>query len=523
MRALLLAIVGFASVTTVAGIHSVTGDLDGSCGATLCTNAAGTSAAQSANMPAVFSTNFNDIIGGVHGSAWNSQSMAYKRKTSSTYVKFYVKCVGMTTVAPSIATYTLSYVLDGAPAKVVGSAFTAASNPYILIEDLSSGAHSLTTTCTENKDSISAGNPLTSTVESDPLIFNWIVDTAGAQSVSFTSTPAKYDGVAHQSFTFTSSRSQDAYGSLTWMCKFAAASSSWYSCGSAGATTTSTTITTNLLPDGEYTFEVKALLTPTTGAAGGVDEFFLSDLTPSPLTATASYSWTKDTVLPVLAITSSPAAKSQWFAGKTAKFEFACKAGEVSCSYMCSFDGKDSADYTSTTAQPGFFPCTSPLTIPVKDTTTHSFRAYALDAAGNPSAYSPLHMFYADGTTPKVYFDAVDTSQAAIEAAQQTVGLYYATAPTVTTTGGALQTSAGAATAVTSDGVSFSTPLTSTSYHTVFQFKYSPSTPVYQLSNTYGAILANKKVNGKWYYNVVDSTNANEGKMSYHCEHTEMN
>merc|ERR1711865_489513 len=497
---------------------------------------------QGSNLPVVFSTNFDDISGGTAGSI----SKNYVRKTSSTYVKFYVKCVELTSAsATSFATYTLSYVLDSGVSKVVGDSYTAYSNPFILIEGLAAGAHALTVTCTENKASITATNPAAATVETDPLILNWIVDTAGAPTVTIGTKPATYSSVTSQeSFTFTSSRIQDNYGTLAWTCYFQTFAGTWFACGTAGATTSGTSLNVVGVADGVYTFKVKSTVTPTT-AVGAGNVFFYSDL--GTLVGEAEYTWTRDITPPELAVTTTPALKSQWVTGKTAKFEFGCKSttNEVSCTYMCSFDGKNSADYASTTATPGFFACTSPLYLNVKSTTTHSFQSYSVDAAGNPSVYSSIYPFYSDGTTPDVMFGAVDESQTSVAATLNSgaTGQYYATDDSKTTTGVAMHAAGSTIIAApVIDNVQFmatndiacdsltpgatactaSAPKTSSSYYTVFQFPYAPATSVYQLAGTYGAILSEQKVNGKYFYNVVDTTNANAGRMNYYCSHPEM-
>lgn len=517
VKVFVLAIVGaLCAASTDAALQSVTGDLDGSCNGVNCATV-GSTASQSPNQPQIFATDFNDMVGGLFGFLGNTATHAYRRRTQSKFVKFYVKCVGMASDATS--TYSIAYTLDGGPSKSAGTGFTVTSNPYILIEGLTDGEHKLITTCTET---VLGGTTIT---ETDPVLLWWVVDTAGAQAVAFNSSPPTYDNQAHQNFKFNSSRKQDFWGTLTWKCRFSPQSTAWVDCGTAGAQTTTSTVTTNLLADGMYTFEVEAIYTPNTVG----DVIYRSDL--PVLKKQASASWTKDTLLPVLAVTSVPTVKSQWMTGKTAKFEFACKAGEVSCTYMCSFDGKNNDNYAThaTTALPGFFPCTSPVSLGVKKTTTHSFRAYAVDAAGNPSTYSQLYMFYADGDTPKVEFDAVDVSEIGT-AAQESPLKYYGTNAMVSTDNAAIP-----AIGQSLDGISSVTKATAalcgnacsaanalTAYDTVFQFVYNPTIPVYQLTTTKGAILANKKVNGKYYHNVLDSTNSDSGRMSYHCIHSEM-
>merc|ERR1740138_1520463 len=66
--------------------------------------------------------------------------------------------------------------------------------------------------------------------------------------------------------------------------------------------------------DGAYTFQVRAKITSTT--TGG-DTKYYSDLGTITTTPAASYTWTRDTVVPTLVFTSTPTAKSQYFVEET--------------------------------------------------------------------------------------------------------------------------------------------------------------------------------------------------------------
>lgn len=514
MKLSVLSLICLCALPAVNAIYGVTGDGAG----------AVTASPQSGNLPAVFGyAPFDNTGGHITGST----SSKYVRKTDSTYVKFYVNCVGLTSASH---TYTLSYSLDGETTKVVGSSYTeATSKPYIMIEDLEEGSHSLTVTCTQNALN---GNPAVE--ETTPLVFKWIVDKDGAPDVSFKSTPDEYTNDNTVKFVAKSSRPNDEYGTLSWEYYFDGAWTA--STENAGLQTATFSVPVSSKSDGKYDFKARVTLTDNTPTSTVTNPFYYSDIggTSGTLTGSDTTSFTRDTTPPVIAVTSSPAKKSTYTAGMKAKFEFACKAGEVSCSYKCSFDGMDSPDYDDEDASKGYFDCSSPLKLTVKNTTTHSFRVYAKDAAGNDSPKSNVYMFYADGTPPTVSYTRVDANAGAFGTNQLAAGAtYYALDDTVDTSGVALKTAAGAAvTANVISDISYLTTagteantgtiMNSSSYNTVLQFPFSPTTPVYQLSNTYGAILAMKSVNGKYYYNVLDATNADFGRLNYMCTHSEM-
>jgi len=515
MKLAILPLLCLIAAPTVDAIYGVTGDTTG---------AIASISTQSSNLPAVFGYAPFSASGGITGTT----SAKYVRKTDSTYVKFYVNCAGLTSAA---YTYTLSYSLDGDTTKVVGSSYTeATSKPYIMIEDLDEGSHTLTVTCTQN-----ALSGVAAVTETTPLVFNWIVDKDGAPDVSFKSTPDEYTNDNTVTFVAKSSRPNDNYGTLSWEYYF---SGTWTtSTANAGLQTATFSLPLNNMgtADGTYEFKARVTLTDNTPTSTVTNAYYYSDIggTSGTTTGTDSSSFTYDTTPPVIAVTSSPAKRSTYTDGMKAKFEFACKAGEVSCSYKCSFDGMDSADYDDKDASKGYFDCTSPLKLTVKNTTTHSFRVFAKDAAGNDSPKSNVYMFFADGTGPTVSYTRVDT-QSSYSSNQLAAGAtYYAVDDTLTTTGAVLYDAAGVATAATTISdvmflsttgteVNTGTPMNSSSYNTVLQFPYSPTTPAYQLSTTYGGILAMKSVNGKYYYNVLDSTNADFGRLNYMCTHSEM-
>jgi hypothetical protein len=145
--ALLLASLGVASA-----IHSVTLDTAGyvaytdALGAAQITASAGV--IQGMNLPYVLSEaiDTNSNIGfarQIEGDAAGSMAK-YNRLTKETYVKLYVKCAGL----GSTDTYSLSYALDGAASATVGTGYGSTANPFIMVEGLDDGMHSLVATCT---------------------------------------------------------------------------------------------------------------------------------------------------------------------------------------------------------------------------------------------------------------------------------------------------------------------------------------------------------------------------------------
>lgn len=471
---------------------------------------------QGTNEPALF-TLYNNAVGPVTASATSSLVM----KTKSDSAKFYVRCRDNPAGGhiDQGATYSLYYTLDNAASKLLDNDFVLASNPFILIEELDDGAHKLTVSCVVNGLSYMGNTlPTTSLIETDPLVFNWIVDTDTTPDLDKVTEPAEYTSLTSLTFSVKTDRADDVYNNNVWECSVD--SGAFAVCGGTFSGTDSDTITipydSTALADGSHTYEVRQTATAQTAAQAR------SDLATA--TVSKKFTWHKDTAPPTLVITSSPANKAKYYEGKTVKFEFACGAGEHSCTYMCSVDGKNSVDPTSSSSSSGYFSCTSPLTIEVTNSTTHGFKAYAVDAASNESPRSPIYTFYADGTSPKVYFSGMDPDTMSATA-QLSTGLYYSNDMTTTTTGGAITFSAGSDPLVNGGGDTDHFPaasVTDTTWATVFQFKYAPSTAVYELADGYyGAILGSKKVNDKWYLNVVDTTNADNGRLNYYCSHPE--
>jgi hypothetical protein len=152
--ALLLASLGVASA-----IHSVTLDTNGhvaytdALGAAQLTPSAGV--IQGMNLPYVLSTAIDSQTDGSASFEGNAAgSMAkYNRLTKETYVKLYVKCAGL----GSTDTYSLSYALDGSASATVGTGYGSTANPFIMVEGLDDGMHSLVATCTVRIPHCAAG------------------------------------------------------------------------------------------------------------------------------------------------------------------------------------------------------------------------------------------------------------------------------------------------------------------------------------------------------------------------------
>mmetsp|Transcript_50493 Transcript_50493/g.96451 ORF Transcript_50493/g.96451 Transcript_50493/m.96451 type:complete len:479 (+) Transcript_50493:2254-3690(+) len=474
----------------------------------------------------------------------------YLRRTKETYVKVYVKCVGG--YINSGSTYTLSYELDDMESKVVGSVYTKTSNPFVLIEGLEDGEHELTVTCMENQYSYTSALPASDVTETHPVKFKWIVDTTTTAEIEFTSAPPDYTN--HNTFSISAKGSLPAssyISSIAWTCstRKSGRDPHYVSCGCGNSQSCTAQIDQAKEDDGEYSFHMKMVVTYFTSCT--TSSVYCTDLAAK--TVVKGTTWVRDTEDPELAVTSTPAAKSVFTSGKTAKFEFACKAGErTKCSYECMLDGMDSDDANDSGRARGPFSCTSPLRLKVANSTTHSFTARAVDQAGNTSPWSHLYMFYADGTPPVVHFTKMDSTTASDSQLLAASSTYYANNNDFDiATGARLFLATGSVAALdelnfnyadasystatdvlkvieytTSSGGTSSTGVAGSSakssYHTVLQFPYDPAKAVYELDGTYGAILAMKQVNSKFYYNVLDTTNADFGTLNFECSHPEM-
>jgi hypothetical protein len=530
-RALLL----LACVGGAAAIHSVTLDTDGKVAATAAlaagAGAAGVGVIQGVNLPYVLSTE----ITLKKGDSANSMG-AYWRTTKETSFKAYVKCAGLSS---SSSTYSLSYTLDGSASATVGTDFTSTSNPFVMVESLDDGMHTLIVTCTD-----SSGND-----ELYPMTFNWKVDTTTSSEVVFDKKPAYYSNSLSPRFDFHSSiPSSAAVSAMSWTCSFTKdGTEDFQDCDVASGVSSSETASASE----EGTWEFVAKLTIAYDTTCTASDYYCSDLVTK--VDRNSYTFRIDTTAPVVDVTSSPSAKSQYTSGKTATFEFECPASEISCTFQCLVDGYDSADATSSSRSKGSFACTSPTVITVANSTTHSFAVQATDASSNTGSWTSLYMFYADGTPPTVEFTKMDDSVSYTSQKLASGATYYASSNDYNiATGGRLYESDGSTFAVLDEqnynandtswaandqsvvqytdgnGVSSTTVnlandvTAKSTYHTVLQFPYDPTKGVYELDGTYGAILAMKKVNDRYYYNVLDTTNADFGTINYRCKHPEM-
>jgi hypothetical protein len=524
-------------------IHSVTLDTAGyvaytdALGAAQITASAGV--IQGMNLPYVLSDSIDSQTTGAasfEGDAAGSMAK-YNRLTKETYVKLYVKCAGL----GSTDTYSLSYALDGSASATVGTGYGSTANPFIMVEGLDDGMHSLVATCTD-----SAG-----VAETYPTTFNWKVDTTTDTTVVFDAKASAYSSSSNPTFDFHSTiPSSAAVSSFAWQCSMVKGSGEAYAaCGAGSATASSSDEPTEYTTDGTYEFKARVTITYDTTCA--LANYYCADLAQK--VNTQSYTFVIDTAAPDATVTSSPSAKSQFSAGKTATFEWSCPSSEVSCTYACIVDGMDSADATSSSRSKGSFACTSPMVVSVANTTTHSFAVQATDAAGNTGSWSSLYMFYADGTSPTVEFTKMDDSVSYTAQQLASGATYYASSNDYNiATGGKLYYDGGSTEAIldetnynandtqwvagltqsviqytTAAGavettIAYGETTALSTYHTVLQFPYDPTKGVYELDGTYGAILAMKKVNEKYYYNVLDTTNADFGTISYRCKHPEI-
>lgn len=528
-RALLL----LACVGGAAAIHSVTLDKTGKLAATDvlgASGATGTGVIQGVNLPYVLSNQIDTAQGDAAvtmGKFW--------RTTKETYFKAYVKCSGLST---SSSTYSLSYTLDGAASATVGTDYTSTSNPFVMVEGLDDGMHTLIVTCTDSSG----------TDELYPMTFNWKVDTTTSSEVVFDKKPDYYHNTLTPSFEFHSTiPNSAAVTSMTWTCSFTKdGSENFVQCDQTGSPTSSHTPTAT--EEGTYEFVAKLIIAYDTTCTA--NDYYCTDL--STKDDRSSYTFRIDTTAPVVDVTSSPSAKSQFTSGKTATFEFECPSSEISCSFQCLVDGMDSADATSSSRSKGSFACTSPVVITVANSTTHSFAVQATDASSNKGSWTSLYMFYADGTPPTVEFTKMDDSVSYTAQQLASGATYYASSNDYNiATGGLLYQSDGSTAAAldemnynaadnswvandesvvqytnsagaTATTITLGSTTALSTYHTVLQFPYDPTKGVYELDGTYGAILAMKKVNDRYYYNVLDTTNADFGTINYRCKHPEM-
>ncbi|MBL8916117.1 MAG: OmpA family protein [Archangium sp.] len=233
-----------------------------------------------------------------------------------------------------------------------GAPFTACASPNNLT-GLADGSHTYQVRAVDP-----SGN-----VDPTPASRTWTVDTT-APNTSFTATPPAVSNSANASFSFTSTEA----GS-TFECSLDGAA--FTACTSPRAFTG--------LSDGSHTMRVRA-----TDAVGNVDA------TP------AAFTWTIDTTPPDTVFTSTPPANSN---STSATFVF--NATEAGSTLQCSLDGA------------AFAACTSPQTLTGLSVGSHTFRARAVDAAGNIDPTPASFTWNVDVTAPDTTFTATPPAASA--------------------------------------------------------------------------------------------------------------
>jgi hypothetical protein len=174
--------------------------------------------------------------------------------------------------------------------------------------------------------------------ESAPTSYSWTIDAGTPPTPAIDSHPPDPDNDTSPTFQFS-----DTEGGVTFQCKLD--SGSFVGCSSPK---TYTDITGN----GSHTFSVRALdAVQNTSAA-------------------ASFTWTIDTVPPVVTFDTTPSNLS-----KDSTPTFAFHANEAS-TFECKLETQ------------AFSPCTSPKTFATTPDGPHTFTVRATDAAGNPNSAS---------------------------------------------------------------------------------------------------------------------------------------
>ena len=223
--------------------------------------------------------------------------------------------------------------------KVDGGAWQACTPPRAL-SGLGQGAHTFSVRATDQ-----AGN-----VDPTEAVRTWTVDTQ-APDTSLTGGPSGVAASTSASFPFTSTET----GS-TFECKLD--SGAWQACSSPRGLTA--------LAQGAHTFRVRAI-----DAAGNAD----------PTEATRD--WTVDTVAPDTSISSGP---SGTVASTTAAIEFG--SADPDAGFECKLDEGPWAD------------CDSPRTLTGLSQGTHTFRARAVDPAGNADLSEATRTWTVDTVAP---------------------------------------------------------------------------------------------------------------------------
>jgi subtilisin family serine protease len=230
--------------------------------------------------------------------------------------------------------------------RLDGGAFSACSSP-LTTAPLPDGPHSF---------EVRAIDQATNT-DPTPASRTFIVDT-GPPDTQIVTGPAPGSTIGDNTPTFTFSSSEQG---STFECQL----------DGGGFSACSSPRTTNLLPDGPHSFEVRS-----TDLAGQTD--------PSP----ASRSFTVDTGAPDTSIDSGPGAGSST-GDDTPTFTFS--SHEQGVSFECRLDSSQEAD---------FQPCTSPLTTDPLLDGPHSFEVRAVDLNDDPDPTPASRTFTVDSMAP---------------------------------------------------------------------------------------------------------------------------
>jgi glycosidase len=206
--------------------------------------------------------------------------------------------------------------------KLDSAAYQDCTSPYTA-NNLSDGTHTVEVKATDNYGNSGA-----------PQIYSWTVDTI-APAVTLSTKPAAYSNSSSPNFGFTASET----GS-TLQCSLD--NTSFSACTSP--------VNYSGLGDGSHTFKVKA-----TDSAGNTGD-------------ETSYTWTIDTIKPIVTITAKPNSPSN---SKSASFSFS--VSEANTISQCSLDGAAFAD------------CARPVGYSSLGDGSHTFKVKATDQAGNTS------------------------------------------------------------------------------------------------------------------------------------------
>jgi hypothetical protein len=213
--------------------------------------------------------------------------------------------------------------IAGFDCQLDGAGFAPCTSPQVYAS-LPDGSHTF-----EVRARDAAGN-----VDPTPASLTWLIDTAHPV-VTLAEKPPALTNRTSAVFSFSSSKP----GS-TFECKLDAAT--FGPCDSPRAY--------DALADGAHTFTVRATALGNTGPP-------------------TTYSWTIDATAPQTAITTEPPTTST-----SGSATFAFTSSEGGSTFLCSLDAG------------GFAPCASPKTYDGLGDGDHTFRAQAVDAAGNVDA-----------------------------------------------------------------------------------------------------------------------------------------